>query len=178
MENELISLLQEQNALLQGILNSLSQPKLGPLETAPGSVRVYCNRDRCPGALWYTVVNGEPVPFPYKAIRGYLTGLKFEQVERRGKPAWKLYTTLNCGYELESGYDSVFSKGLLSAIASLTPEQVQQPVTIGVAPGDDESVLLSRFWLADDSLAFAKWDEQTDWRAVAQTAKQLVTAAK
>ncbi len=175
---QLIAALERQTALLQAILTSLNQPRLGPLETLPGTVRVYCNRDRCPGALWYTVVDGNPVPFPYKAIRGYLKGLKFEQVERRGKLTWKMYTTLSCGYELESGYDSVFSRGLLSAIAALTPDQVQQPVAIGVAAGDDESVLLCRLWLADDSPLFVKWDEQTDWRVVAQTAKQLVAAVQ
>lgn len=162
-----------QTDLLQQILESLDRPQLGLLGTTPGTIRIYCNRDRCPGALWYTVEAGEPVALDAKAVRGHVRALRFEQVERRGKPTWKLYTLLDCGqsaYELESGYESVFTRGLLAAIASLEPGQLRQPLSIGVVAGDDESVLLCRVWQADNAPVFARWDEQTDWKAVAQQA--------
>lgn len=171
---QLLAALTKQNDLLQQILESLNQPIFGLLTTTPGTIRVYCNRDRCPDALWYTLSQSrEPVALEAKAIRGYVRQLRFEQTERRGKPTWKLYTLLDCGqsaYELESGFDSVFSKGLLMAIASLKREELKQPIAIGVAPGDDESVLLCRVWQSNNSPVFAKWDEQTDWKVVAQQA--------
>lgn len=178
----LAAVLTRQNDLLQAILATLSKPELGLLETTPGTTRIYCNRDRCPGALWYCLDGTrEPIPLTAKAIKGYLTSLKFEEVQRRGKPSWKLYTTLDCGdrsYELESGSEAVFSKGILAAIASLTPLELQQPISIGVMPGDDESVLLSRVWLNDSSPVFVKWDEISDWREISKRAIANVTASR
>jgi hypothetical protein len=173
----LIAAITQQTLVLMQIQAALDKPQLGLLVTTPGTVRVYCNRDRCPGALWYTVPNGEPVPLDAKAIRGYVRDLRFEQVERRGKPTWKLYTFIDCGgssYELESGHESVFSKGLLSAIASMEPSRLSQPLSVGVAPGDDESVLLCRVWGPDNAPIFARWDEGADWRAIAQRAIAVV----
>jgi hypothetical protein len=178
---QLLAAVTRQNELLTQILDALKQPALGTLTTLPGTMRVYCNRDRCPGALWYTVPSGEPVALDAKAIRGYLRQLRFEQVERRGKPTWKLYTLLDCGqsaYELESGHDSVFTKGLLMAIASMQPDDLQHAIAIGVAPGDDESVLLCRVWKSDNTPIFSKWNEQTNWKTVAQQAIEIVNAAR
>jgi len=178
---QLLAAVTRQTELLTKILDSLNQPALGALTTTPGTIRIYCNRDRCPGALWYTVPAGEPIALDAKAIRGYIRQIRFEQVERRGKPTWKLYTLLDCGqsaYELESGHDSVFTKGLLMAIAALEPQDLKQPVAIGVAPGDDESVLLCRVWKWDNSPVFSKWDEGTNWKGVAQRAIGLVAAAR
>lgn len=176
----LIAALTQQTLILSEIRDSLNRPALGLLTATPGTVRVYCNRDRCPGALWYTVPAGEPCALEAKAIRGYVRDLRFEQVERRGKTVWKLYTLIDCGssaYELESGHDSVFTKGLTMAIASMEPSDLRQPLSIGVAAGDDESVLLCRVWTADNSPVFARWDEATDWKAVANRAISVVRAA-
>lgn len=177
----ILAALTRQNELLTKILESVNKPELGLLTTPPGTIRVYCNRDRCPGALWYTLNEArEPVALPAKAIRGFVRNLRFEQTERRGKEVWKVYTLLDCrnvSYELESGLDSVFTRGLLMAIATIEPSELQQAIAVGVAPGDDESVLLCRVWRPDNSLVFGKWDEQTDWRAVAQAATSNVKAA-
>lgn len=178
---QLLAALTRQNDLLTKILESLNKPELGLLTTSPGTVRVYCNRDRCPGALWYTLNEArEPVALPAKAVRGYIRQIRFEQTERRGKEVWKLYTLLNCGnaaYELESGHDSVFTKGLLMAIATMEPEELKQPISVGLAPGDDESVVLCRVWRSDNSPVFGKWDEETNWKAVSQQAISNVKAA-
>lgn len=179
---QLLAAQTQQNELLTKILHALDRPELGLLDTPPGTQRIYCNRDRCPNALWYRLdASREPVGLSAKAIRGYLRQLHFEQVERRGKQKWKMYTLLDCGdrsFELESGYDATFSKGVISAIASLTPQQLQQPISIGVAPGDDESVLLSRVWLGDGSPIFVKWDSDTDWRALSKRAIANIEANK
>lgn len=177
---QILAALARQNELLQAILGSLNKPTFGLLGSQPGTTRVYCNRDRCPGALWYTLNDSrEPVALPAKAIRGYLKALRFEQTERRGKSVWKLYTLIDCGdttYELESGSDSVFSKGLLMAIATIEAVALKLPISIGVAAGDDESVLLCRVWRADNSSVFAKWEAETDWKLIAQRAIAKVEA--
>ncbi len=118
-------------------------------------------------------------PVQQSALTGYLTDLKFEKVERRGKEATKLQAFFNGDrpYCIESGYDSHFSKGLLSAIATLTPEQLKLPITIAPQPGSDESVLFCRVFVGSE-LVRATYDEQTNWRAISQTAIATVKAAK
>jgi hypothetical protein len=174
MDEQTLGLLIEQLQTLKEILSALqSPPTLGLLDNVPGTLFIYCNRDRCPGALWYTLdSDSHPVELPAKAIRGYITDLRFEEVERRGKKTHKLYLTLDCGDQsarLECGHTSVFAKGILSAIASLDPEQLSMPIAIAPAPGSDESVLLANLFQGNERI-FAAWDEQTDWRQIAAQA--------
>lgn len=70
---------------------------------------------------------------------------------------------------LEAGSESTFTKGFLSAIASLTPEQLQQPITIEATPADGENVLFCSVWIRNQRVR-TQWDEMTDWRAIAKTA--------
>lgn len=115
---QLIALLTKQQHLLEKIASSLDKPKLG-LHNDAFSCKIYCNRQH--GSLWYTLTNGEPTPINATALTGYLRELKFEQTERRGKPCHKLLASLRADrmYILESGYDTHFSKGLLTAIANV-----------------------------------------------------------
>jgi hypothetical protein len=96
--------------------------------------------------------------------------LKFEKVERRGKEVYKLLTTIQADklYSLESGYDSHFSKGLLMALAALNAQQIQQPITIQPAAGDDDAVLFCRVW-AGSEIIKAPYNDDTDWREIAQS---------
>jgi hypothetical protein len=167
----LIPYLKQQNELLTAILVELRQAKpanLGFTDT-PLLYRIYANRSN--NCLWYTVRAGEVQPIAHSALTGYLQDLKFEQVERRGKPVTKLMTYLKGDrlYCVESGYDSQFSKGLLAAIAQLTPAQLTHPITLMPQPGEDDAVLFCRVLLAAE-LVMASYDDQTNWRDVAQTA--------
>lgn len=134
-----------------------------------GSCKIYCNRQH--GSLWYTLTNSEPSPITATALTGYLLSLRFEKCDRRGKEVHKLLATIQADrlYILESGHDTHFSKGLMASVATLTPQQLQQPVTIQPSPGDDESVLFCRVWLGNE-LSHCRYDDATDWRATSRNA--------
>jgi hypothetical protein len=170
---QLLTALNRQQQLLEMILGTLERPKLG-FHNDAGTVFVYCNRSR--DCLWYTLDAGNPVPISHTALTGYLRQLKFEKCQRRGKEVHKLLTTIQGDrlYSLESGHDSHFSKGILSAISILTPQQLLQPITIQPVAGDDESVLFCRVW-ADSEQVKAPYDDSTDWR---ETAKRAIANCK
>ena len=74
---------------------------------------------------------------------------------------------------LESGYDSTFAKGFLIAIASLTPEQLRQRITIEAIPADDDKVLFCGVWLGNQKI-YRRWDEQTNWKMIVRKAMDNV----
>jgi len=142
------------------------------LHNDAGICKIYCNRQhKC---LWYTF-DGEVHAVTAKALTGYLRELKFEKCDRRGKEVYKLLATLEADrlYVLESGHDTHFAKGLMSAVASLTPQQLQQPITIQPQPGTDDKVLFCRVFVGAE-LVMAHYDERTDFRAVAKRVIALV----
>lgn len=173
---QLLAALAFQNELLSQILGQLKQPKLG-LTEAPTVMRIYANRSN--NCLWYTIRDGEVFPITQTALTGYLEELRFEKVERRGKEVTKLQAFIKGDrpYCVESGYDSQFSKGLLAAVALLTPRQLRSPIVIAPQPGSDESVLFCRVF-AESELIKASYDEQTNWRAISQQALSHVKAAR
>lgn len=157
-----------QEYLLEQILLALNKPALGFHQDA-GSIKIYCNRSN--NCLWYKLVSGSPVAIQETSLTGYLKGLCFEKVERRGKEVHKLLTTIEADHEyiLESGFDSHFSKCLLSAIAVLDRTQLQQPITIVVSPGDDEAVLFARVYAGKQYIKVS-YDSDSDFRAIAKAA--------
>ena len=178
LEQILLQSLEEQKQINRK-LSQLLEPTMGFCEP-PGDVWIYANRTHA-GMLWYGIKDGEPFVYPHKAIRGYLTELKFERVERRGKEVIKLQTVLSCKgqtHVIESGHDSHFSKGLLSAIATVPPGMLQDtPVTIVPQAGSDENVLFCRVYLGDVSLE-GLYKEDTDFRPIAKAALAAVGKPK
>jgi hypothetical protein len=172
---ELIAALMRQEELLKQLVAAINKPKLG-LHSEAGNCKVYCNRHN--GYLWYTLNNSEPSAIADTALTGYLRELKFEKCERRGKEVYKLLVTILADrtYILESGHDTHFAKGLLAAIATLTPQELYAPVTIQPQPGTDESVLFCRFWIGNE-LVMANYNEQTEWREISKQAIAVTKAA-
>ncbi|BDA71766.1 hypothetical protein CAL7716_059320 [Calothrix sp. PCC 7716] len=171
----LVALLNRQEKLLTEIRDSLNKPKLG-LHNDAGACKIYCNRQH--GSLWYTLTDKIANPVNESALTGYLKELKFEETERRGKPTYKLLTTIAAQrvYILESGDDSHFTKCLLSAIASLAPSQLSLPITISPQPGDDDKVLFCRVWIGSEYVK-APYSEDTDFQAIGDKAIALVRNA-
>jgi hypothetical protein len=180
---ELLAALMRQEELLKQLVAAINKPKLG-LHSEAGNCKIYCNRQH--GGLWYTL-NGEPSDVPQTALTGYLKELRFENTERRKKETCKLLITIQADrtYILESGYDTHFSKSLLTAMpaatrsgnATLTPEQLYSPITLQPTPGTtDESVLFCRVWVGSE-LIKASYGEETDWKATARQALDVVKAA-
>lgn len=172
---ELLAALMRQEELLKQLVAAINKPKLG-LHSEAGSSKIYCNRQH--GGLWYTL-NGEPSDVPQTALTGYLKELRFENTERRKKETCKLLITMQADrtYILESGYDTHFSKCILAAIATLTPQQLYSPITLQLTPGTtDENVLFCRVWV-ESELVMASYNEQTDWREVSKQALAVTKAA-
>jgi 6-phosphogluconolactonase (cycloisomerase 2 family) len=180
---ERITLLLAQLAASQERIEGyLKQEKQRQIELGfgePPRVRyIYCNRSN--NCLWYWINDSrEVVPIPKAALTGYVEKLEFKQVERRGKDTWKLHLHIRADrrYVLEAGYDSNFSKSLISALAAITPQQLQQPITIEVQAAESDEVLFCRVY-ANGELVFAPWDEGTVWKVVAKQAISKVGQAQ
>ena len=117
---------------------------------------------------------------PYPALTGYLTSIEFIKGEYKGKPKSKLRFKMMAHRPctLEAGSESTFTKGFLSAIASLTPDQLRSPIIIEATPSDqEEKVLFCTVWSGGQKVR-TQWDEQTNWKAVARRAKDNVAAIK
>jgi hypothetical protein len=146
---------------------------------APRSeVWVFCNREK--GGLWYTLDSqGQAVDIEHSALTGYIRKLEFTKPVRRGEETDKLNCIIEGDklYVLESGAAVQFSKGLLNAIASLSPDALKQPITIVPEPSaKNEEVLFCNIYQGDEQV-FAPYDEQTNWRKVSRTAIDAVKAA-
>ncbi|GAA6615324.1 hypothetical protein [Scytonema sp. NUACC26] len=175
--NQLLQALSRQEELLKRLLTALDKPKLR-LHNDAGSCKIYCNRQH--NCLWYSLdADRNPKPITATALTGYLKELRFEQAERRGKPCHKLLATIQADrtYILESGHDTHFSKGLLVAVALLTPQQLIAPITIQPAPGDDDSVLFCRVWCGSEYIKVS-YDESANFREIAKAAIANCKAAQ
>jgi hypothetical protein len=171
---------------LEKILQELQQLRadLAPVKqslgfgTAPRSeVWVFCNREK--GGLWYTLDSqGQAIDIEHSALTGYIRKLEFTKPVRRGEETDKLNCVVEGDklYVLESGAAVQFSKGLLNAIASMTPEALNQPITIvPEASTKNEEVLFCNIYQGDEQV-FAPYDEHTDWRKVSRKAIDAVKA--
>ncbi|WP_010478829.1 hypothetical protein [Acaryochloris sp. CCMEE 5410] len=141
---------------------------------SPSGLAIFCNRANT--NTWYTLNQAsQPEELPYPALTGYLQSIEFIKTEYKGKPKTKLRFKMMAHRPctLEAGSESTFTKGFLSAIASLTPEHLRYPITIEAVPADEEKVLFCAVWLMGQKVR-TQWDEQTNWREVARRAKDNV----
>ncbi|MCU0524623.1 MAG: hypothetical protein MUF72_07335 [Elainella sp. Prado103] len=171
------ALLAQQNTLLQQLIDLLQQKQPLGFSEPPYPRYIYCNRSN--HCLWYWLNEGrEVVPIPHTALTCLVEKLEFKQVERRGKDTWKIHLHVRADrrYILEAGYDSNFSKSLLSVLSVLTPQQLQHPLTLEVQAADADEVLFCRVYV-NGELIFAPWDDHTSWKVVAKRAITNVEAA-
>jgi hypothetical protein len=171
---------------LEKILQEVQQlradlaPTKQPLGFGPApksEVWVFCNREK--GGLWYTLDNqGQAVNIEHPALTGYIRKLEFTKPVRRGEETDKLNCIIEGDkvYVLESGAAVQFSKGLLNAIASMSPEALKQPITIVPEPSTkNDEVLFCNVYQGDEQV-FAPYDEHTNWRQVSRNAIDAVNA--
>jgi hypothetical protein len=146
---------------------------------APKSqVYVFCNRKN--GGCWYTLDSAsQPVNIEQQALTGHIRKLEFKETVRRGEKSHKLHCTIEGDqlYVLEGSAAAHFSKGLLSALASLTPEQLRQPLTIVPQPSTENAEVLFCNVYQDDKQVFAPYDDQTDWKLTSRAAIDGVRVA-
>jgi hypothetical protein len=155
-----------------------TQQKLGFGPVPKSEVWIFCNREK--GGLWYSLDSqGQAVNIEHPALTGYIRKLEFTKPVRRGEETDKLNCIIEGDkfYVLESGAAVQFSKGLLNAIASLSPETLKQPITIVPEPSTkNDEVLFCNIYQGDEQV-FAPYDEQTNWRKVSRTAIDAVKTA-
>jgi hypothetical protein len=146
---------------------------------APKSqVYVFCNRKH--GGIWYTLDSAsQPVNIEHPALTGYIRKLEFKETVRRNEKSHKLHCYIEADqfYVLEGSATAHFSKGLLSAISSLTPEQLKQPLTIVPQPSTENAEVLFCNVYQGDKQVFAPYDDQTDWKLTSRMAIDNVKAA-
>jgi len=98
-------------------------------------------------ACWYMLSEDEQkVPITDKALTGIITGIECNKsVETSFGITSKtdLAILADKPYVIRSGRESIFSKSLLLSLDALTIEQLQNPVTITVSPGEKTVVFCS-----------------------------------
>jgi hypothetical protein len=144
--------------------------------------KVYCNLTKGNGEGWYTLEDG--TAFTQKPIfRGWVVGLRFPTVERRGKEVVKFHLFMRAGGEtttFESGRDCYFSKTVLSALASASPEVLSSPLQfatyVKALRTGDKTLAVALRDSAGNKLA-CDWTNDDDWEAITGLAVENVRAA-
>jgi hypothetical protein len=168
--------------LLQAILEELrSQRQPLGFGHPPKPRYIYANR-QYQDCLWYFWNGAKNMhePIQYHAVTGIIEKLEIEEREFRGKPDLKvnLYIRADRVYVIQSGYDTLFSKGLIYTLSKLPAEAFRQPITIAIEPGDTDQVLFCRIYNpATGQAVFAPYTDQVDWNKVTQRAIGKITSA-
>ena len=171
------------NQILQAILDELraSKQMLG-FGHPPKHRYIYANR-QYPNCLWYfwNGAKSEHEPIEYHALTGIVERLEIEEKEFRGKPERKvnLHIRADRTYVIQSGYETLFAKGLLYTLSKLPKTAFTQPITIAVEPGDTEQVLFCRIYNPTTGQAvYAPYTENTNWQEVTQRAIAKIDQAR
>jgi len=172
----------DSNAYLQAILQELqaSKQSLG-FGHSPKPRYIYANRQYAE-CLWYfwDGANKKHEPIQFQALTGIVEKLEIEQKEYKGKPDPKvnLYIRAERNYIIQSGYETLFAKGLIYTLATLPVVCFNKPITIAVEPGDTEQVLFSRVYNPVTGIAaYAPYNEPVNWQhTIARAISKIDTA--
>ncbi|AFY53754.1 hypothetical protein Riv7116_1183 [Rivularia sp. PCC 7116] len=121
---------------------------------------------------WYSLSEDKKqIPIYDKALTGVITGIEVnKKVETSFGETEKtdLYILADKPYVVRSGSDSYFSKGLLLSLDKLSSEELQQPLTIAVEPGDKKIVFCNVYNPATYRSIDVSWDEhkEINWQAL------------
>jgi hypothetical protein len=137
--------------------------KLG-FGSVPKAQYVFVNREG--DACWYSLSEeGKQVSIPEKALTGLITGIECNKsVETQYGLTYKtdLAILAPTPYVIRSGRESYFSKSLLLSLDALTIEQLRNPVTIAVSPGDKTVVFCSIYDPATYRVVDFSWGGHKD----------------
>lgn len=158
---------------LEAIANCLMQQEQLGFGLTPGKRLIYCNGFE--GQSWYYLnEQQQALPIVAPALTCRVQFLEF----RHKQQSWKTHCHVQADrpYCLESDYNSPFSKSLLLAIASLTPEQLQQPITIEALPATDPTGLTCRVYVGGTQV-LNQFGKTPKWKEVARQAINHVEIA-
>lgn len=142
---------------------------------------VYSNITKGNGDGWYTLDGDKAITQP-PVFTGRILQISFPTFERRGQEVRKFHLTMRANgstVTFESGYNCFFSKTILSACASASPEVLSQPLQLKtyikeLRTGDKTLAVSLRD--ADNQLLSSEWQNDDDWNAIAITAIANVDA--
>ncbi|WP_427157551.1 hypothetical protein ACQFX9_18530 [Aliinostoc sp. HNIBRCY26] len=123
---------------------------------------------------WYMLSDDtKPIPIYDRALTGVITGIEVnKKVETSHGEAEKtdLHILADKPYVVRSGSESYFSKSLLLSLDVLTHEQLCQPLTISVSPGDKTIVFCTIYNPVTYRAVGVSWDghKEIDWQALGQ----------
>ena len=170
------------NTYLKEILEELrsSKQQIG-FGHPPKPRYIYTNR-QYPDCLWYfwDGENKKHEPIQFQALTGIIEKLDTEEKDYKGKRNLKinLHIRAERNYVIESGSETMFSKGLLYAISKLPITAFKQPITIAVEPGDTEKVSFCRIYNpVTGQSVYAPYTEPVDWQNVIARATSKINAA-
>jgi len=129
---------------------------------------------------WYILSEDRrQIPIYDKALTGVITGIEVEKkVETSFGLTFKtdLYILADKPYIIRSGNESYFSKGLLLSLDILTYEQLRQPLTITVSPGDKTIVFCTIYDPITYKSIGVNWDghKEVNWQALGQKVSQKI----
>ncbi|AFY46727.1 hypothetical protein Nos7524_0823 [Nostoc sp. PCC 7524] len=134
----------------------------------PQYVFVSKENDYC----WYMLSDDtKQIPIYDRALTGLITGIEVnKKVETSHGEAEKtdLHILADKPYVVRSGSESYFSKSLLLSLDALTYEQLSQPLTIAVSPGDKTIVFCTIYNPVTYRAVGVSWDghKEIDWQAL------------
>ncbi len=136
----------------------------------PQYVFVSRENDHC----WYMLSEDERrIPIYERALTGVITGIevnkkvetKFGIVEKND-----LYILADKPYIIRSGSESYFSQSLLLSLDALISEQMRNPLTIAVTPGESNVVFCNIYDPVTYRSIDVSWNghKEIDWQAIGQ----------
>ncbi|MBC1242122.1 hypothetical protein [Nostoc sp. 2RC] len=136
----------------------------------PQYVFVKKDNDYC----WYMLSeNEQKIPIYDKALTGVITGIELnKKVETRFGIVEKndLYILADKPYIIRSGSESYFSQSLLLSLDALIFEQMRNPLTIAVSPGESNVVFCNIYDPVTYRSVGVSWDghREIDWQTIGQ----------
>lgn len=127
-----------------------------------------------PDHCWYMLSEDERrIPVYERALTGAITGIEVnKRVETRFGVVEKtdLYILADKPYIIRSGSESYFSQSLLLSLDVLTSEQLPNPLTITVSPGESNVVFCKIYDPITYRSVDVMWDghKEIDWQALGQ----------
>lgn len=146
----------------------------------PQYVFVSKESDHC----WYMLSDEKKqIPIYERALTGVITGIEVnKKVETSHGEAEKtdLHILADKPYVIRSGSESYFSKSLLLSLDILTAEQLCQPLTIAVSPGDKTIIFCTIYNPVTYRSIGVSWDghKEIDWQALGQKVSRKINNTK
>lgn len=136
--------------------------------TPPSSQYIFVGNEPEQGLWYFLGENSQKNYIPEKGLTGTIKSLEIVHREFKNKEQIKLDITIECDrtYVVRTGFGTVFSKGLLLAMNTLSSDRLALPLTIAVAPGEETVVFARVYDGATKKPIMAEWQSEADFNAI------------